>query len=113
MAETEAGVDAVPRAREIRLEPEVRRRVAERPAALVAGDDDAVELERPAEHRGRAATSPSRERRADRRRRDAGQLRHDDDLEAEPLEEREIARAADAEAEVLAGDDGLDAVARR
>ena len=37
-----------------RVDRDVRRRVAERAAALVARDDDAVELERPAEHRRRA-----------------------------------------------------------
>src|SRR5262245_6210460 len=45
MPEPEARIDAVLRAREIGLETEVRGRISERAASLVARHDDAVELE--------------------------------------------------------------------
>ena len=49
-----------------------------------------------------------RQRGSNRGRRDTGELRHDDNLEVESLEEREVTGAANAEAEVFAGDDRLD-----
>ena len=49
MVERGAGVDPVRRDEQRRLDREVRRRVAERAAALVAGDDGAVQLGRPSE----------------------------------------------------------------
>src|SRR5262249_10139015 len=107
MSEPESGIDPVSGTREVRLETEVRGRVAERPAALVAGDDEAVELERPAEHRGRRAHVALPERRPDRGPRTPGQLGYDADLEPEALEQREVARAAHAEPEVHAGNDRL------
>ena len=97
------------RAGEIRLESEIRRRVAERPATLVTGDDDPVQLERSPEH-GRSRDDVSLpERDPDRRGRDARERRHHDDAVPHSLEQREIARAADAEAEVGACHDGLHA----
>src|SRR4249919_1459884 len=109
VAEAESRVDPVPRAREVRLQAQVRRRVAERPSTLVARDDDTVELERPAEHARCGHDVTLRQRGSDRRRRDAGQLRHHHDLESEPLQEREIAGSTDAEVEVRAGHHNLDA----
>ena len=62
-----ARVDPVARADELRVHRDVGRRVAERPAALVAGDDEAVELERPAEHPARRRRGRRRARRRESR----------------------------------------------
>ena len=102
-----ARVDPVAGTGEIRLEPQVRRRVAERPAPLIAGDDDTVELERPAEHRRCGDDVPFREGRTNRRRRHALDLRRYQHVEAEALEQRQIARAPDTEPEILACDNAL------
>ena len=52
VAERRSRVDPEARHREKRVDGEIRGRIPERPAALVAGDDRPVELERPAEHLG-------------------------------------------------------------
>ena len=109
MPERRAGVDAVLRAGEARLEREVRRRIAERASTLVAGDDDAVELERPPEQRGCRADVALLQSAADRRRGDARHRLDVQDLEAEPPEQLAIAAPPGAEAEVGAGGDRLGA----
>ena len=86
------------------LDPQVRRRKAERAAARVAGDDDSLDLERAAEQRcGRAHVAGGGEP-PDLRRRDAGDDRHDPRRRARAARSsaRSPLRAA-AEAERLAG----------
>ena len=94
----------------MRLEREVRGRVAERAAALVARDDDAVELVRAGPASPAAATtSPACSACRIAGRRDARHGLDLEDLEAEPLEQLEIAAAPRAEAEVGSGGDRLGA----
>src|SRR5262245_13220067 len=104
VVEREAGVDPVLGAGEVRLQAEVRGRIAECPSALIAGDDHAVELERPAEHRRGRLHVALGQRSSYRRGRDPGHLGHHEHLVAEAPEQREVPRPANAEAEVLAGD---------
>ena len=85
---------------------QVRGRVAERAAALVAARRRSRRA--PAGARAAArppATSPSCSERADLGRRDTLEQRHGPHLEAEPLEQLEVAAAPAPEAEVLARDD--------
>ena len=102
-----ARVDPVLRASEVRLESEVCRRVSKGPAALIPRDDDSVQLERPAEHLGGSDHVALGKCRSDGGRRYAFDHWCYGDVEAEALEQREIARSSDSEPEVLAGHDQL------
>src|SRR5262249_12691744 len=102
-----ARVDPVLRDEQLRPDVEVRGREAERPAARVAGDDDALDLDRTAEQPcGGPDVAVSHEL-PDPGRRDICEQWNGPRREAEALEQRKIAPARAPEAEVLASDDRL------
>src|SRR5712691_11396141 len=103
----ETGVDAVCRHDQARVDCQVRRREAERPAPCVAGDDDALDLRGPAEQRGRPLHLAGADEPADMRRGDALDERHGPHLEAEAAQQLDVSAPSVAEAERLAGDDHL------
>jgi hypothetical protein len=100
-------VDPERRDEEVRLDGEVRRRKAERSAALVAGDDNPFELVRAAEQGGGLLDLALREQLADTTRRDAADERHVDDVDAQRSQQTDVAFASPPEAEGLGGDDRL------
>ena len=99
------GVDAVQRDEQPGLGGDVRGREAERATAGVALDDDAFDLGRPAEQRGRLPDPALVQQVADRRGRDALDLRDRPRVEAERAQQVEVAAPPVPEPEVLAGDD--------
>src|SRR4051794_1678597 len=107
VAAREARVDPVRRHDEVRPERKVRGRVAERAAALVAGDDRPVELVRTAEEARRLCELSRAHGVADRCGRHACHGAGAADVVAEAPQERQIAGARAAEAEVVPGDDDL------
>ena len=107
MADRRARVDPECRHEQVGGSLEVRGREAEQPSALVAHDDDSLDLRRPAEQVGRMADVAGREQLPDVARRDAVDERHAAHVEAELLEEHEVARPAAAEAEAVSGGDDL------
>src|SRR5215210_2377710 len=105
MTERLARVDAVGRHEQRRLDRQVRSRVAEGAAALVAADDDPVELRRPPEQACRCRHLAVVEEAADLTRRDALEERRLAHVVAEPGEQGEVAAPLPAEAEPGTGDD--------
>ena len=101
MAERRPCVDPVCGHEQIRRDVEVRGRIAERPAALVAQDDEAFDLRGPAEQPCRRSGLAGAEALPDARRGDALDDRDDPDVEPELLQERRVAGGVAAEAEVL------------
>src|SRR5207245_2649996 len=97
----EAGVDAVRRHDQARVDRQIRRREAERPAPCVAGDDDALDLGGPAEQPGRALHLAGADEPADLRRGDALDERHGPHLEAEAAQQLDVSAPSVAEAERL------------
>src|SRR2546425_8363199 len=95
----ETGVDAVCGHDQARVDRQVRRREAERPAPRVAGDDDALDLGGPAEQRGRPLHLAAADKPADTRRGDALDERHWPHLEAEAAQQLEVSAPSVAEAE--------------
>src|SRR5215210_1536235 len=100
-----AGVDPVRRHDQARLHREVRGRIAERPASLVAADDDAVELGWTTEQLRRPRDLARVQAPPDLRRRDALEQRHRHHRVAEAREHVEVASTLVAEAEVCPCDD--------
>jgi hypothetical protein len=102
-----AGVDPVPRAEKLWVHRDVRGRVAERSAPLVAGDDGAVELEGPAEHRRGTYEIGIADRVAHGAGRDPLDLCHWQELEPGCVERVERARSTVPEPEVRTHGDRL------
>src|SRR3954469_1653169 len=104
-----ARVDAVRRHDEARIQGQVRGREAERAAARVARDDEAVDLRGPPQERGGALQLARPDEPPDGRRGDAFHQRDVARVEAELAQDAQVAVAAVAEAEALARDDDLGA----
>src|SRR5918994_1643804 len=93
MVQRGAGVDPVPGHEHGRVDAEVRGRVAERAAPLVARNDEAVELGRAPEQARRLADLAGVQVPPDLRRRHAREQRHRPHLVPEPGQQVEVAAA--------------------
>src|SRR5206468_2778137 len=102
-------VDAERRDEQRRVGPQIGGREPERAAALVAGDDGSLDLDGPAEERGRGPHVSGRRQEPDLGRRHTLDVRDDAGLEPETLEQRGIAAPAAAEAEGFTRGDELGA----